>query len=68
MFFVSGKFKGVWYEGEFRNDGYNGKGIYYYADGKRYEGDYKNDKSNGKSVYYWSNGDWIEGEVKDGQW
>ena len=37
-------FIGDRYEGEWRNDKKEGKGIYYYKDGNIYEGDYRNDK------------------------
>ena len=45
------------YEGEWRNDKKEGKGIYYYNTepwkGDRYEGDNRNGKKEGKGIYYW---------------
>ena len=43
-------FVGDRYEGEFRNNKKEGKGIYYYSNGDREMGDYFNDKSIGKQV------------------
>ena len=43
------------YEGDFRNDKFEGKGIYYKS-GDRYEGDYRNGKREGKGIYYYNNG------------
>ncbi len=38
----------------------NGKGTYYYADGRKYTGDMMNDKFEGQGVYIWTNGDRYE--------
>ena len=43
-------FVGDRYEGEFRNNKKEGRGIYYYSNGNREMGDYFNDKSIGKQV------------------
>ena len=36
------------YEGEYKDDKKNGKGIFYYNKGDRYEGEFKDGKKNGK--------------------
>jgi hypothetical protein len=41
---------------KFKDGKYNGKGTYYYADGRRYEGEYKDDVRNGKGTYYYADG------------
>ena len=38
------------YEGDFKNDKIEGKGIMYYSNGDREMGDYSNDKRIGKHV------------------
>ena len=53
------------YEGQFKNDKMEGKGIYYYNNGNRYEGDFKNDKFEGKGIYYFNSGNRYEGEYKN---
>ena len=49
------------YEGDFKNDTAEGKGIYYCNrepfKGDRYESDFINGKKEGKGIYYWNNGD-----------
>ena len=47
------------YEGDYRNDKREGKGIYYYNDGDRQMGDYSNDKRIGKHVILTKNGEII---------
>ena len=44
------------YEGDFKNDKSEGKGIIYYNSGNRYEGDFKNDNIEGKGIFYWNDG------------
>ena len=58
MFGINHEFTGDRFEGEFKNDKFNGKGIYYYHNGKRYEGNYKDNKRNGIGIYYWPDGSW----------
>ena len=53
------------YEGQLKNNEYDGKGIYYYKGGDRYEGEYKNDKKEGRGIYYYKEGDIYEGEYKN---
>ena len=55
------------YEGDFKNDKPEGKGIVYYKNGDRYEGDFKNGTSDGKGIYYHKNGDIYEGDYKNGK-
>ena len=42
-------------KGDFKNDKFEGKGIYYYNNGDKYEGDFKNDKREGN---------WINDEIE----
>ena len=41
------------YEGDYKNDNPEGKGIYYYKSGNRYEGNLKNGKKEGKRIFYY---------------
>ena len=62
----SGESKGDRYEGDWKNDKREGKGIHYWNNrGDRYEGDWKNDAKEGKGAYYWNNGDCEKGNYKD---
>ena len=45
------------YEGDFKNDKQEGKGIYYYPNGDRMMGDYYNNKPKGKHVMLTRNGE-----------
>ncbi len=62
------------YEGEFLNDEFHGKGIYYYSDGLiAFEGDFINGKINGFGIDYdkfsWNKtGKYYEGQFLNGQW
>ena len=51
----------ILYEGEFIDNKFNGKGIYYNNFGDRYEGEFIDNKFNGKGIYYYNNGDRYEG-------
>ena len=44
------------YEGDFKNDCPEGKGIYYWINGDKYEGDFKNGVREGKGIYYYRDG------------
>jgi len=63
-----------YYEGEFKRNNYNGKGVYYYGDGDYYKGDWKDGKYHGQGAAYSKrlNRTWV-GEYKndekvDGNW
>ena len=45
------------YEGDFKNDKREGKGIFYYANGNREMGDYHNDKRIGRHAKLTKNGE-----------
>jgi len=49
------------YEGEFKNDFPNGKGIKTFPDGSVYEGDFTNGQFNGYGTFKWSDGTIYEG-------
>ena len=55
------------YEGEWKDDNPNGKGVFYYENGnKQYEGELKDNNANGSGVLYYDNGNVkYEGEWKD---
>ena len=57
------------YEGEFKDDKKDGKGIYYFNsqswNGAIYVGDFKNDNREGKGIFYYKNGDRYEGEYNN---
>ena len=54
------------YEGEFKNDMFNGIGIYHFKNGDRYEGEFKDGMCNGIGIYYFYNGGRYEGLFKNG--
>ena len=41
------------YEGEYKDDQKNGRGVFTYASGDRYEGEFKDGKRNGQGVETW---------------
>ena len=43
-FILGGENMGCRYEGEFKNDKYHGKGVYYWLSGRRFEGNLKDGK------------------------
>ena len=53
------------YEGDYKNNKREGKGIMYFDDGDTYEGDYKNDKADGKGIYYYNDGERYEGDWRN---
>ena len=53
------------YEGEFKNDMFEGYGIYCYSNGDIYEGEFKIDLKNGYGKYYYSDGRVYAGEFKN---
>ena len=54
------------YKGEFKDDKFEGNGIFYYSTGEKYEGEWKNDKKEGKGIIELNNGKYI-GEFKNGK-
>ena len=50
------------YEGEWKNDMKQGKGLYRYINGATYEGDWKNDCQEGKGIYLFADGSYYEGD------
>ena len=52
------------YEGDWKNDVKEGKGIYYYKKGGFYEGDFINDKREGNGIMIYDNGNKYDGEWK----
>ena len=53
------------YEGEFKKDKREGKGIMYFKNGSKYEGEWKNDLIEGKGIFYDNDGNRYEGEFKN---
>ena len=49
------------YEGEFRNNKLNGKGVFNWGDGKIYTGNYVNNKKHGYGKLKWNNNSFYEG-------
>ena len=39
------------YEGDFKNEKFEGKGTKYWNDGDKYKGDWKNDVKEGKGIF-----------------
>ena len=54
------------YEGDWRNNNREGKGIYYYTIGDRNEGEFRNDNREGKGIYYYTNDDREIGDYLNG--
>ncbi len=54
------------YEGDFRKNKREGRGVLFKADGSRYEGEFKNDLPEGHGVSYLPGGATIEAEFKNG--
>ena len=48
------KNNGERYEGDFRNDNREGKGIMYWNNGNIYDGEWRNDRCEGKGIYYFN--------------
>ncbi len=46
--------------GQYKDDKMNGKGTYYYADGRKYTGDMVDDKKEGQGVFIWEAGNRYE--------
>ena len=59
--------KGETYEGNWKNNVFNGYGKYTWENGTVYEGNYKNNAKNGYGKNTWPNGDIYEGNWKNGE-
>lgn len=58
-YYVNGNF----YQGEWRDDKKDGRGIYQYnITGEKYEGEWKGGERHGKGIYYFSFGDTYNGQ------
>ena len=53
------------YEGDYKNNKREGKGIFTMDNGDRYEGEFQRDKICGKGTYIWNDGDVYEGGFRD---
>jgi len=47
-----------------KNDLMNGKGVYYYSDGREYRGQWKDGYRNGTGIFSWPNGDTYKGQFE----
>jgi len=65
FFELNDSFKGHFYEGEFQNGMYNGRGTYTFADGSKYLGEFKDGKYNGQGLLTTADGFKLVGEFKD---
>ena len=45
-----------WYEGEYKNGKFEGKGAFTFSDGRRYEGQFKNGDKHGKGTFIFPDG------------
>jgi len=54
----------VKYDGNWKNNIRDGKGVINWKNGNRYEGDFKYDRMEGKGIFYYINGDRYEGDFK----
>ena len=82
MLFKSGTAAGESYEGEFKDNLYEGTGVYKYHHGQCYEGQYKAGHRHGRGTLKWDEGmsgytgDWLAGkrcgyglcQYQDGDW
>ena len=55
------------YVGSILNDKREGKGSFFFVNGKKYEGEWKNDKEEGYGIMRYKNGDKYEGYFKNGK-
>ena len=55
------------YVGDYKDNKFDGHGIYSYGDGTKYIGEFKNDLPNGKGMYIYSDGSKYEAEFKNGK-
>ena len=54
------------YEGEFKDDNFNGYGIKYKNNGDIFKSEFKDGIANGYGIFYFKNGDKYEGQFKNG--
>lgn len=57
---------GTVYDGNWRDDRPNGRGVEYYPDTSRYEGDFKDGKKHGEGKYTWADSKIYKGQFVDG--
>jgi uncharacterized caspase-like protein len=55
--------KGFRYNGEFKDNKKQGKGVYVWSDGAKYTGDFADDQASGKGIWEFASGDKYEGDV-----
>ncbi|MFN3161927.1 MAG: MORN repeat-containing protein [Pseudohongiellaceae bacterium] len=55
------------YEGQCRNNYFQGQGTLYLNNGDRYQGQFSNDQKNGQGTYFYANGDRFEGMFRNGK-
>jgi hypothetical protein len=58
---------GKLYEGEFKNNNMDGKGVIIWPDESRYEGDFHSGKMHGKGTKHFANGNRYIGDWKNDQ-
>ena len=62
------KMSGDIYEGDYKDDLFNGNGNYIWkATGQEYKGEYKNGLMNGKGLFEWSEGEFYRGNFVNGK-
>ena len=54
-----------WYEGEYKNGKFDGKGSFTFSDGRRYEGQFKNGEKHGKGTFTFPDGEMWDGEFRE---
>ena len=55
------------YEGEFKDDRPDGKGVFTYVNGDKYDGQFARGLKNGYGMEYFANGFMYEGQYKNGR-
>ena len=62
------KLSGDIYEGEYKNDLFDGNGHYIWkTSGQEYKGEYKNGLMNGKGLFEWAEGEFYRGNFVNGK-
>ena len=67
LYIYNGEYMGKVYDGEWKNDMREGKGIEIWPDGDRFEGHFLNDLRDGRGIYYYYDGERHEGYYKNGK-